>query len=217
MNARTLQHGQYVTVKGEVYYRTAGGKMVTHITSPFEQIIITDDGGEMKTYDKNSNTVMMVRGDDYSSKESFIYQFLSGDINTMGLPKMGLKVTDTKLDDGAVVTTWIQKEKTSKGLQKVILAHQNNLPIYMAFIREKNIPMQKVYYTNYQRVGSTMMPMNLTEINFMDDGKDSVITRRLYSNLKTNRDVIDTYLNYMIPSSAKLVTEADIKKMTGQK
>jgi outer membrane lipoprotein-sorting protein len=218
MNSRTLQHGQYVTIKGEVYYRTNGGRMVTHVTSPFEQVIITDAIGEMKTFDKQSNTVMLVRGDDYSSKESFIYQFLSGNINDMGLPELGLKIGSTKLEDGAVVNTWVLKQNGAKGaVQKVIVAHQNNLPVYMAFYKEKNVPVQKVYYTNYTRVGSTMMPMNFTEINFEKDGKDSVITRRLYSNLKLNHDVVDTYLDFAIPSSAKLITEEDIKKATTTK
>src|SRR5687767_5199378 len=84
---KSLQAGKSITARGEVYYQTAVGIMVTHFHTPAEMISLTNAFGEYKNYDVKTNTIMMMQGEDYSSKNSFFYYYLTGKTQDMGLPK----------------------------------------------------------------------------------------------------------------------------------
>jgi outer membrane lipoprotein-sorting protein len=203
MTAKTLYKGKSITVNGELYYKVQGGVMVTHIVYPMEQIIFANATGEYKSYDVNSNTVTLMQGIDFSSKNSFIYNFLSGNINDMGLSSIGYKLKDTKVDGKIVVSTWMAPTDRAMDIQKAEIAHENYLPIFMGFYDAKGNCVQKIYYTNYQNVAHLKMPFTITEIEYLAPG-DSTITRRKYSNLKINEQVDNTWFNYQIPSNAKI-------------
>jgi len=205
MESKTLRKGKTITVKSKIYYRLLGSKLVTHTTFPFESISMTDAQGEMTYYEFKSNKVSMNRGEDYSSKGSFIYNFLNGKINDMGLPEMNMKLKGTSMDGKIVISNWITANGNKKGLQKIIVAHENGLPIFMNFINEKNEAMQKVYYNKYADVGLIKLPTLITEIVYENGAKDSVITRRYYSNIKTNTEVDLKYLDFKVPQNAQIV------------
>jgi outer membrane lipoprotein-sorting protein len=205
MESKTLRNGKAITVKSNIYYRLLGSKLVTHTTFPFESISMTDAQGEMTYYEFKSNKVSMNRGEDYSSKGSFIYNFLNGKINDMGLPEMNMKLKNTSMDGKIVISNWVTANGNKKGLQKIVVAHENGLPIFMNFINEKNEAMQKVYYNKYADVGLIKLPTLITEIVFENGNKDSVITRRNYRNIKTNNEVDLKYLDFKVPQNAQIV------------
>jgi len=204
MESQTLRKGKKITVKSNIYYRLLGSKLVTQTTFPFESISITDAHGEMTYYEFKTNRVTMKRGEDYSSKGSFIYNFLNGKINDMGLPEMNMKLKNTEMEGKFVISNWVTANGNKKGLQKIIVAHENGLPVYMCFYNEENTAMQKVYYNNYKDVGLIKLPTLITEIAFENETKDSVITRRYYKNIKTNNDVETKYLDFKIPQNAQI-------------
>lgn len=203
MTARTLYKGKSITIKGQLFYKLQGGVMVTRIESPLEQIVFANATGEFKSYDVKSNTVTLMQGIDFSSKNSFIYQFLSGNINDMGLSSLGYKLKDTRIEGKVVVSTWIAPSDRVMEIQKAEIAHENYLPIFMGFYDAKGNSIQKIYYTNYQNVAHFKMPFTITEFEFIAPG-DSTITRRTYSNLKLNEQVDNTWFNYQIPANAKI-------------
>lgn len=211
MVAKTLAKGKSVTVNGEVYYQKTGGMMVTHFTKPFETITITNSNGELKVYDPKANTVMQSQGYDLSSDNSFFYYFLSGKTQDMGLKAAGFKLGSTKIEDKLVITNWTPPQQLMSEISKAEVVHENHHPIFMAFYNAKGKMMEKIYYTNYQKVEDIHIPFNITEFQY--DGKgDSTISRRLYSNVKTNMQVNNTYLNYRIPSNAKVLNPVKDKK-----
>jgi outer membrane lipoprotein-sorting protein len=53
-------------------------------------------------------------------------------------------------------------------------------------------------------VGSVKMPFTITEFEYLSP-TDSIITKRTYSNLKTNAQVDDKYLNFKVPTDAKVI------------
>ncbi|MFN4234713.1 MAG: LolA family protein [Bacteroidia bacterium] len=203
MVARTLYKGKSITIKGQLFYKVQGGLMVTRIISPMEQIVIANATGEFKSYDVKSNSVTLMQGIDFSSKNSFIYNFLSGNINDMGLTSLGYKLKDTKIDGKIVVSTYMAPTEKIMEITKVEIAHENYLPIFMGFYDNKGNKVQKIYYTNYQNVSHIKMPFTITEIEFLGP-QDSTITRRTYSNLKVNEQVDNTWFNYQIPANAKI-------------
>ncbi|MCO4805576.1 MAG: hypothetical protein KC456_03190 [Flavobacteriales bacterium] len=211
LTARTLFQGKSITAKGEVYYKPSSGLMVTRMISPINQIIIATSTGELKSYDPEGNTVALSQGSEFSTKNSFIYSFLSGQTSDLGLTGLGFKLIDTRNDAGLIVHTWAAPADRAMKAQTVELAFDNYLPIYLGFADANDFVYQKTYYTNYQSVSYIQMPLTITEINYYNEA-DSSITQRMYTNLKTNSVVDDTWLNFRIPDDAEVLDEASLKK-----
>jgi outer membrane lipoprotein-sorting protein len=206
--SKTLYQGKSVSLKSEVYYKSVGATMVTHFTSPKEKIVITNGNGEYKEYDFKNNTVTLLQGIDLSSKNSLFYSFLSGSIGDMGLKSLGYKLINTKVEQKMVITTWVPEGENSVKTKKAEIVHENYLPIYLAFYDINDKPMHKSFYSNFQQVGSVKMPFTITEFEYLSP-TDSVITKRIYSNLKTNALVDDNYLNYKVPANAQVIRPAE--------
>jgi outer membrane lipoprotein-sorting protein len=206
--SKTLYQGKSVSLKSEVYYKSVGATMVTHVTSPLEKVVITNGNGEYKEYDVKNNSVTLLQGIDLSSKNSLFYSFLSGSISDMGLKALGYKLHNTKIEQKMVITTWIPEGESTVKTKRAEIVHENYLPIYLAFYDMDDKPMHKSFYSNFQQVGSIKMPFTITEFEYISPS-DSIITKRTYTNLKTNLQVNDHYLNYKIPSSAKVIRPSD--------
>ena len=206
--SKTLYQGKSVSLKSEVFYKSVGATMVTHFTSPKEKIVITNGNGEYKEYDFKNNTVTLLQGIDLSSKNSLFYSFLSGSIGDMGLKSFGYKLINTTVEQKMVITTWVPEGENSVKTKKAEIVHENYLPIYLAFYDINDKPMHKSFYSNFQQVGSVKMPFTITEFEYLSP-TDSVITKRIYSNLKTNAQVDDNYLNYKVPANAQIIRPAE--------
>lgn len=204
MTIQSLNQGKVITIRGKVYYRVANGHMVTRFIYPKEIISITNAQGEFSNYDVGDNVVTQIQGADFSSKQSFLYNFLSGNYSDMGLSTLGFSISKSKIEDGLAITTWRAPiMNTELGKTKIELAHENRFPIYMGVFINDTI-ISKTYYTNAHAVGEMRVPLNITEISYLNNGKDSLITRKKYFNVELNEKVDQTYLNYKIPASAKL-------------
>lgn len=204
LTARTLFQGKSITAKGAVFYKPTNGLLVTKMFTPLNQIIIATATGELKSYDPQTNKVALSQGSEFSTKNSFIYSFLSGQTTDMGLSSSGYKITDTKNDDGVIVNTWTAPVDRPAPAQFIEIAYENYLPIYLGFKNADGEIIQKTYYTNYQSVSYIKMPLTITEITYFSEA-DSAITQRKYSNLKLNSEVDDTWLDFRIPEDAEVV------------
>jgi len=204
----TVNSGKRITTKGQVYYEVSNAKLVTHFTYPVELITITNALGEMQSYDFKKNNLLIQNGRDFSSKQSFIYHFMSGAYSDMGLPEEGFELKDSKIEDGMVITNWKIKSNARQDFANftVELVHENRLPIYMGFSNNGQV-VSKTYYTNYQVFGGVRMPLKITEIVFTNDGADSTITQKNYSGVKLNEEVDLTYLNFKVPEDANIVKQ----------
>ena len=210
LTARTLFQGKSITAKGAVFYKTTNGLLVTKMFTPINQIIIATATGELKSYDPQTNKVSLSQGAEFSTKNSFIYSFLSGQTNDMGLSSVGYTITDTKNDDGVIVKTWTAPVNRPSQARTIEIAYENYLPIYLGFKNADGEVFQKTYYTNYQSVSYIKMPLTITEITYYSEA-DSSITQRKYSNLKLNTEVDNTWLNFQIPEDAEVVDAIDIQ------
>jgi hypothetical protein len=201
LEAKTLHQNKSITARSTVFYKTASAQMVTHTTYPARQVTFTNKFGEFKHYDFTTNSVSLQQGFELSSENSIFYTFLSGQTNDVGLGKAGFKLKSTKTENKMIITRWNNPSQPDKGEVEVV--HENNLPIYICFYDKKQKPLHKAYYSNFQYIGSIKIPFTITELEFISD-LDSIITRKKYSNLKTNNDVSDEYFNFKIPANAKI-------------
>jgi hypothetical protein len=208
MTARTLYQGKSVTGTGTVFYKVQGNTLVTKMHTPIEQVVFTNGLGEYKSYDIKENTVTMLEGEDLSSRKSFIYQFLNGQTNDLGLRDLGFKMINTRFEDNIMVNEWQAPSDKQISTQKVEIAFENYLPIYMGFFNADGKAIQKTYYTNYQDVLYNKMPFTITEVSYIGEA-DSSITKRTYSNLQINDKVSGYWLNFEIPKNAEVIIQSD--------
>lgn len=208
LEAKTLHQKKSITARSTVYYKASGALMVTHTSYPAKQVTITNKYGEFKHYDFSTNSVSLQQGAELSSESSIFYTFLNGQTNDAGLGKLGYKIKSSKTENKLIITKWHLPGQAERG--EVEIVHENNLPIYICFYSNKNKPVHKSYYSNYQYIGSIKIPFTITEFEFLSE-TDSVITRKKYSNLKTNNQVNEEYFNFKIPADAKINTQNPIK------
>ncbi len=212
MQIKTLHNGKVITTEGEVFYKSQGGLIVTHFIKPFENITIANSRGEMKIYDPKENTIIQMQSPNFNSQNSIFYAFFNGLTQDMGLKKMGYNLSKTDVEGKYLVTTWLLSTTGKSEIKKVELVLDKYSPIHMAFFDSKNVIKQKIYYNNYQQIEEFRLPLKITEINF-NSKTDSTIDRKIYTDVKVNDHVIDTYLNYQIPSGAKVIDPyADVPK-----
>ncbi|MGZ3862375.1 MAG: LolA family protein [Bacteroidia bacterium] len=212
MEIKSVHKGKVIITQAEVYYKVQGGLIVTHFTKPFENITISNSRGEMKIYEPKENTVMQIQNPSFSSQNSMFYAFFNNITQDMGLKKMGYNLSKSNVEGNYLVSTWLLGTNISSEIKKVELVLEKFSPIHMAFFDAKNEIKQKVYYSNYKQVEEYRLPLKVTEINFTSK-TDSVIDRKVYSDIKLNENVSDVYLNYVIPANAKVVNPfQEVKK-----
>ena len=204
MQIKSLHKGKLIVTEAEVFYKAQGGLIVTHFTKPFENITISNSRGEMKVYDPKGNTIIQMQSPNFSSQNSIFYAFFNNLTQDMGLKKMGYNLSKTDVEGKYLVTTWLLGTTGQSEIKKAELVLDKYSPIHMAFFDAKNVIKQKIYYGNYQQVEEFRLPLKITEINF-NSKTDSTIDRKIYTDIKTNDQVSDTYLNYQIPANAKVI------------
>lgn len=204
--SRLLENKKYLNVEGEVYFKRKGGVMTTHFVKPFENVTMVDANGDMNIYDFKDNTLMRSSSALNSSETSYFWHFLNGNYNDLGLAKTGYVIKGTKQEDGLLVTTWVPKTGFNTPIQSIEMVHEKSLPVYLGFTGARNKPLGKIFFSSYQTVGDVPLPMKITEISYKQKG-DSVVTYKVYSDPKTNSAVDTKYLDFKIPSNAKIVSE----------
>lgn len=204
MVSRTLKDGKSLTAKAEIYFQSSDGLLVTRFTYPLEYLIFTNAKGDYKMYQPKDNSVVLEQGENYSSENSFIYYFLVNNTSDMGLKAAGFKLNSTRMEESLVITTWIPSSASGVPFTSAELVMKEYKPVYLSFIGKENKPVQKIYYTNYQQAGEVSLPFNITEIQYLGE-KDSLITRRTYSDAKINGEVSMKYFHFKIPADAKVV------------
>ncbi len=131
--SKTIENKKYITTEGEVYFKKDNNLMVTHIKKPFESITIVNADGDMKIYDIENNTLMLSSNVLNSSKYSYLWHFFTNNFQDMGLSKYGYIIKNTKTEEGVFVIEWVPPFNNTSSLYKIILAKENNLPIYQEF------------------------------------------------------------------------------------
>jgi len=203
---RTLSNGKSVTGTAEVYFSSDnGGEMLTHTIKPVESFIFINSKGELKVYNPSDNTVMIEPNSGVTSQSSFIYYFLNGSTNDMGLKKSGYLLTDTRFENNMVITTWLPPAVMAGLMGKAELVHENYQPVYLAFFNDKGEPAMKVYYSNFYKSGNQTLPLTVTEFRYRSPA-DSTIEKKVYSNVKFNNDVEARFSTYRIPENAKVLS-----------
>ncbi len=202
--AKILEKGKYVSVSGEMYYDILNKKITTRIIKPIENITVVDLAGEMKIYDPKENTIIYSSSQVNSIESSYFHHFFNSEMSDMGLQKTGFLIQNTRVEDGLLVTTWVPKPESSTPIKSIDLAHQKSRIMYMGILSRRNKFLGKIFFSKYNNVGQFSIPYSITEFGYTEKG-DSTVTKKIYSNARINELVNTKYLNFQVPSNAKVV------------
>jgi outer membrane lipoprotein-sorting protein len=202
MVTRSTHKGMLSTLKAGVYY-TSEGKMACHYNEPQEMLITSNAKGEFMIYDFAKNTVVQKQNYMMSTESNQLFYFLENNRGDLGLAKMGFSLKETKFNEGLKVTVWSPPMNVANDISKVEVAHDKNNPVFLGYFDKKGKPINKTYFYNYQMVAGLNFPTAVTQIAILD-AKDSIISKTTYANFKVDQQVDEQYLNFKIPTNAKV-------------
>jgi hypothetical protein len=205
MESKRLHKGKVVTVKADIFFKYTEGILIMHYSYPNDYVFMTNTKGEVKVYYPDKNEVMVQQNQMFSSDNDALYFFLSNKLNDLGLKESGYKLQSTKFENGLTVSSWLPPAMLLNKISRVQLAHENYLPIYSAYYNAANRPLRKVYFSNYYVANQAAIPQRITEIEYLPNG-DSVISRKIYSNINFDGQARSSYFDFKIPANAKLLT-----------
>ncbi len=204
METESLHGGKKTSVTADIYYQAADGKMITHYIVPSGQFMITNDKGELQVYNRNDNTLFRVRDEQYGTRNTLLYHFLSGAYQDMGLRGMGFSRTSTRFEHGLVISFWNPPANLQGVLQGIELVHEAGLPVYAAYYNVDKRIIRKVYYTEYQYFDLLALPMSVIEFNYLPGG-DSLVSRINIKDVYTGRQAGSRWQDFEIPSNARII------------
>lgn len=210
MESKKLYKGKVMIIKADVYYKI-DGNMTIHYTYPQDYILLTNTKGEVKVYFPVQNQIFLQQNQTFSSENDVLYSFLSQRVSDMRLKESGFSLQNSKYEEGLTITTWLPPIYLTDQISKVEMAHENYLPVYTAIFNVKSKYSKKIYYSDYLPVDQYFLPTKITEIEYLANG-DSIISRKIYSDIKTGAQATSPYFNYAIPANAKLMKLNDSKK-----
>lgn len=206
MTSQKLHNGKVIKVEGDVYYNYNEGRMVVHYVYPTEYFFVTNPLGEVIFYYPESNQVMLEQNDMLSSENDVLYFFLSNQTESLGLKEGGFELSDTRVEDAQVITTWIpEKESDREKIARVEMVHINYLPIYTGYYNGDEEIAKKIYYDEYLTLTEAMVPRRITEIEFLANG-DSIISKKQYSDIKTGFEARSQYFDFTVPEDAERIS-----------
>jgi hypothetical protein len=130
MHSQSLHKGKRADVNANLFYQSLDGRLVTRYTEPVDQVMITNNKGEMAIYNEKDNTVYRTQSLEYSSENNLIYFFLQGQTSDLGLGQLGFQLMETLFEDGLVITRWFPPSGMYHLFSHVELVHENYLTIY---------------------------------------------------------------------------------------
>ena len=198
---QSVSAGTKTTVTKHLYCNSSG-RMVTVFNSPYKYYLITNPKGEAQIYLPETNEVLNEVRDYLSNKDELIYLFLSGRVEDLGLVYYGYKIVSSENEGDGIVRKTYRSNETGR-IPTVTLVTRNFLPIYVAYIDAGGKVVSKTYFTQYVSQPRFTMPGHVTAIDY--NGKDSVITRTTYSDIKV--DVNDPLFDFQVPADARVATD----------
>lgn len=204
MTTQTWNHGKVVTLQADIFYHAVDGKMITVYPGKDERIIITNNKGEVVVYNPARNEVQTMQNAAYSTESNFLYYFLNGNLSDLGLRDMKFQLSDTRNENGMIITSWFPPKELFGVFSKIELVHEDFIPIYISYYGREGKQVKKVFYSEYTNVSEVMLPLQITEFNYLPKG-DSIISRIRLDDVKVNRQANSPYFNYSIPKDAKRI------------
>lgn len=202
MTQRRNKEGKTTRSDARVYY-SSNGNMVAHYLSPLEFYMINNKDGELKLYNPEKNTVFQTMNHLLSSQNNPLFYFLSGRTDDMGLKQLGFKLTESKLDDGLLVSYFDKPQGMEENYSTVELVHKGKTPVFLGYLDDEGEYVKKVFYYDFQSVRNFKIPGSITEIEYFET--DSAIAKTSFDSFIFDSPGDYEFVNFSVPEDAILI------------
>ncbi|MBN1990944.1 MAG: hypothetical protein JW783_16190 [Bacteroidales bacterium] len=197
--------GKLVNVKANVYYSIAERRMVACYTYPSNFYMLVNETGEVRAYYPETNQVILNQNDFFSANTDVFYFFISqGTSSDVGLKSVGFDLISSRFEGNLTITRWKAPVNLQPQIVEAELVLENYVPIYLAYYNDKNEVSNKTFYSNYKTIGGVVVPTRVTEFAYVAKN-DSIISRKDYTNIVMGNQVNRSFLDFKIPTNAKVV------------
>lgn len=203
---KRLHDSKVVSTKSEILLDVTTGLMQINYSKPDIFSVETNSFGEMTVYFPAKNEVLKQRNMFFSSESDLIYHFFTQNANDLGLKQSGFKLIKSEYENDYLVTIWVQQIKSPIPFEKAKLVQEDYLPIYLEFYNKDEDVVQKTYFTSWKQTDVTVFPTKITQIDFVGES-DSIISRKVYSELVTGPAANLKFKKVNIPDNAKLISK----------
>ena len=198
---QVLSKGTKNIFRSDIFYNKEKDVVIVHHTYPAEFIKISNRLGEEKIYFPPTNSVTVQQSEAFSTTNDLLYYFVNNKMSDMGLAKEGFRLSDSKREDGLMVTTWLAP-LSLKVIGRIKLVFQDIFPVYAEYLDTKGNIIKKIYYSKYCDLNSFSLPLRITEIAY--NGKaDSTIRLSVFSNVRISDFPENSYFDFKVPDNAK--------------
>ncbi len=204
MFSQSLQDGKAASLEAILYYQSLDGRLITKFVDPLDHIMVTNRHGELTVYDPAENTVYRRQSLEYSSENNLVYFFLHGKTRDLGLRDMGFIQTRTDFEEELMVSRWEPPASLGHLFSHIQLVHEDYMPVYAGYYDASGELVKKVYYSDYRVFPDLILPMRITEFNYLPGG-DSIINRVSFSDVLINRRAESEWFEFEIPDDAKII------------
>ena len=201
---KTLKNGKTVTVESDIYYKGNERKMLTRFTKPLNSILINSATGESQIFDPSRNEVQLLQHDFLKTGNNLLYFFFTNQIQNLGMKEAGYLLVNTRKEGNSLISTYQPNPESKSEIAKVEVVHENFAPIYSVFYNTRGWISRKIYYSDYHTFEHFLLPGRITEISFINP-KDSIISRTIFSDVKTGRLAVSDYFDFEVPKNARVV------------
>lgn len=202
--SQALIKGKKIIEQADCFYSAESLKLVVHSTKPKEYIKSVTSKGEVSIYFPDENKLMMQQNSFLSSTKEELYIYVNNMYDDLGLRNEGFTLTETRYEDEYMIVYWAPPASHKDKIQKVEIVYEKMMPIYSAMYNFNGIIYKKTYYSDYHVNNNLIIPKRITDITYTSK-TDSILRRVLYSDIKINQQVDETYLNFKVPQNAILI------------
>lgn len=201
MVKRVNAQGKTTRMDALIFFKK-NGDMVTYLDKPTELFILNNSEGELQIYNPDQNSVYKSVNANYGSQNNPFYYFL-GEVPNMGLEQVGYKLTDTKVDDGFLVSTWAAPPSLGSEIKSIELVSDGDKAVFMGFKDKEDAYFKKMYFYQFTKLRGLTFPEAITEIDYIEE--DSIITKTTFHDFNFDNVGDKEILNFQIPENATLL------------
>lgn len=203
LTTQKLEGGKTFAQKASLLYR-ANGDLVSHFHPPLEYVVLNNSKGNIRLYNPSKNEVRLLSEPYLGSNTTYFYFFVHRKMADLGLREYGFELTDSEFDAPYQVTWWTPPSALLKSLSKVKLVHKKGLIVYAGYHHPTAGLFKKVYYSGGDYQFGSFFPEKITTITYIEEGRDSIVERSIFTDLKVNDAANTTELNFEIPVDAQI-------------
>lgn len=186
--------GKQQLTMGDVYFDKNSRKIIYNLTFPAKETWVTTDSLIYKIVnDSLQSTQKITQIIDFS-----IFNLaLNGNLNNYGLDNSVYKITETKKEEGMVITTWKPKFLLRSNFGTIAMSHKEGNLFGLVFFNPDDAIISKQFFKNYITVSGLRFPSEIVQIFYKEKEENYKVTT--FRNIVVNDFKEDAIYNYSIP------------------